>query len=183
MAAFPQWKAEAATSAVWFSEIGGMDREKFIAAVRSLMNKNPSPFPPGVFEIRKEAMPPAEKRPGAEQAWGIGLKSMNESASLVWTEEIAQAMGACHEQILAHDLVGARMAFKEKYEQLVEEAEGRPVKWLVSLGHDKFGRAGVVEKAYRDGLIPSGVVHQLLPPDESVKILGPEPRLITGGAA
>lgn len=150
MAVFPQWKVESATSAAWFDEIGMMERPQFVEAVKSLMSKNPSPFPPGVFEIKAESSPKMKSlHPCPEEAWGIALSTADEHYSAVWTDEIAIASGAAHEQLKAGDAVGGRMAFLEKYRTLIEIAnrENRPPKWRASLGFNKDGREEAQAKA------------------------------------
>lgn len=91
--------------------------------------------------------------PGPEEAWGICSRSLNDEAvSLVWTDEMAEAMGAAN--ALRDDPIGARMAFKEVYGRLIAEARAsqRPPHWRASLGWDPVGReAAQVEAAAKNG--------------------------------
>lgn len=92
-------------------------------------------------------------RPGAEEAWAMMPRS--ESASVVWTDEMAKAFGACYRLIEQGDEIAARMAFKETYTQAVAKARdnAQPVKWALSQGHDKNGRAAAIREAADRGRI------------------------------
>lgn len=53
--AYTQWKVSKITSSIWYDEIGRFcSLEEFKNAVREFGRKNPSPFPPGVFQIKAE---------------------------------------------------------------------------------------------------------------------------------
>src|SRR3569832_801957 len=52
-------------------------------------------------------------RPGMEEAWAMMPKS--ELASVVWTDEMAQAWGVASPMLAQGDLVGARQAFCQAY--------------------------------------------------------------------
>lgn len=105
-------------------------------------------------------------RPGPEEAWAIALQSSDEAATVVWTEEIAEAMGVARTILSTGDKVGARMAFREAYERIVESArrQRRPVAWSASLGSDP----GLVEDALRLGVgagrLPRSDLAALPPP-------------------
>lgn len=92
-------------------------------------------------------------RPSVEQAWGMIPRS--EECSVVWTEEMAEAYGACASLIAARDWVGARMAFKEVYQVAVNRRRAAqvPVKWVASLGHDPKEREVVLKDAVERGLL------------------------------
>lgn len=108
------------------------------------------------------------QHPGPEEAWAIVSTGMREeSITIVWTDEMRQAFGVA--QALADDPVGARMAFKEQYLQLVREAraQGQAPRWSVSLGADKAGRelailegvkAGRLSHAYAATLLPAATI-------------------------
>ena len=99
-----------------------------------------------------------------------------ESDTVVWTNEMAVAYGVSAPLIELGDLVAARMAFKESYtKQLTQvQANGAPVKWLTSLGHDPHGRAGPVRAAVVAGRISRfsavTMVHELAD-DEELKLI------------
>ena len=48
---FPQWKPDKAVASVWAKELPNVLANQVIEAVRKLQEVNPSPFPPGLFEI------------------------------------------------------------------------------------------------------------------------------------
>ena len=64
-------------------------------------------------------------RPGAEVAWSSALRAHDEHESVLWTDEIASAFGAAKVLLDAGDKVGARMAFKERYERRIRQARDR----------------------------------------------------------
>jgi len=78
-------------------------------------------------------------RPGPEEAWARMPKGARmEDDSIVWCEEERIAYGACRSLLLDGDQIGARMAFKERYEKELAEAryQGRPVQWTLTPGYD-----------------------------------------------
>ena len=90
-------------------------------------------------------------RPGVEEAWAMMPQS--ESQSSVWTDEMAAAFGVAAGLLEDGDKVAARMAFKERYADLVNKAResGRPPNWSASLGHDPHGRESAVKQAVENG--------------------------------
>lgn len=92
-------------------------------------------------------------RPGPEEAWAQIPKS--EAETVVWCEEAAQAYGVALPLLEEGDHVGARMAFREAYAKRVADARtsGKPVQWLVSLGHDQRGRQEAIAQAVTQGRI------------------------------
>jgi hypothetical protein len=101
-------------------------------------------------------------RPGVEEAWAMVPK--DEATSCVWTFEMAQAYSACA-SLIDSDRIGARMAFKEKYEELVNEARstGKRAAWSISIGSDKVQRERVVIEAVNKGRIEPLEALRLLP--------------------
>lgn len=104
-------------------------------------------------------------RPGAEEAWAIALTSQDESDTVVWTSEIAEAFALCRPVLSMGDEVGARMAFKEAYMRIIASARAsrRPAKWSASLGWDIAKRTAVLSRAAVAGLLPAPQVAALLP--------------------
>ena len=103
--------------------------------------------------------------PGPEEAWSKISQCMNnEQISITWTDEMREAYGSAAP--LADDKVAARMAFKETYTKLVNEArsKGTQLKWSVSLGHDTSLRQEAIEEAVRKNQISLGQAAKLLPP-------------------
>lgn len=97
-----------------------------------------------------------DSRPGADEAWAIALRATDEAATVVWTEEIAQAWAAALPVLDARDQVGARMAFREAYSRLVDDARAgrKPARWFASLGWDEQQRAQAIGHAVQLGYLP-----------------------------
>lgn len=110
-------------------------------------------------------------RPGSDEAWAGALAAADEDATIVWTDEMAQAWFTAQPVYAIGDKIGARMAFREAYDRLVDEARKarRPVHWQASLGHDPTQRADTVRQAVDAGKLPE---HALLPaPGAGVPLL------------
>lgn len=113
-------------------------------------------------------------RPGAEEAWAMIPK--DESGSVVWTAEMAEAYGICYQLINDGDTVQARMAFLEAYRDRCAKArdEGVLVSWSPSLGHDPHSREHVLLQAVEKGRLTMNHVSGLLPyrDQSTVKLIG-----------
>ena len=102
-------------------------------------------------------------RPGVEEAWSMIPRS--ESATIVWTDEMAEAYGIVAPMLNAGEEIPARMAFKEKYLALVAASRdaGKQVKWTPSMGSDPHGREPALEAAVRLGRLTQKHAVALLP--------------------
>lgn len=100
--------------------------------------------------------------PSANEAWALVLAAADESDTVVWTEQVAEAAGIAQPVLDAGDEVGARMAFRDAYERIVA-AHGEPPRWFPSLGHDPEKRAAAIERAVRSGLLTQQHAAGLLP--------------------
>jgi hypothetical protein len=92
-------------------------------------------------------------RPGAEEAWARMPKGeRREDDTVVWCEEEQIAYGVCRSLLLDGDQIGARMAFKERYERELAGArsQGRPVRWKVSAGYDVESRLVTLASAVEE---------------------------------
>lgn len=105
-----------------------------------------------------------DSRPGVEEAWAIALTAGDESNTLVWTPEIAEAFNLCRPMIDKDELISARMMFKEAYTKLVSNARlnFKPVKWQVSIGTDATRREDALQAAVTAGLLPAPAVAVLI---------------------
>lgn len=106
------------------------------------------------------------QHPGAEEAWAIVAPTINdEGASVVWTDEIAEAWGTV--STLQEDPIAMRMAFKEAYARVVAKARqhGRHPRWRASLGTDVSGRVVAVTNAVLRGQLTQEAAQRLLPND------------------
>lgn len=131
----------------WASELGGFSAEEI---KRGLDACRASKFPPTLPEFISLCRPAASVRPSADEAWAIAIKAKDESETIVWTEDMAQAWGLCKPVLDAGDEVGARMAFRAAYERI--SGLGGPVRWTVSTGWDAEKRVIALEKAKSLGL-------------------------------
>jgi hypothetical protein len=107
-------------------------------------------------------------RPGPEEAWATVSRALaSESCTLVWSEEMREAYGVA--QALSDDPIAARMAFKEQYLRLVDQArESRhPARWSVSLGSDRADRERAITEGVTQGRLTVAYAQTLLPhPDD-----------------
>lgn len=104
-------------------------------------------------------------RPSPNEAWAAASQALDESKTVVWTDEMAQAWDAASSLAQAGDMVGARMAFLATYERLVRDARDQrrlPVV-TISEGWDADGRTQAVEKAARLGYVHPSQVQAYLP--------------------
>ncbi len=105
----------------------------------------------GVLTVQDVVSRLDDGRPGPEEAWAMIPK--DERGSVVWTAEMADAMGVAMPLLLEGDAVAARVAFRERYVRIVADARdaGRPVDWSLSEGHDRRGVERVVREAVDKG--------------------------------
>lgn len=117
----------------------------------------------GVLTLQDVVSRLDDGRPGVEEAWS--MLPYTENTSAVWTDEMSQAFGVALRLIDDGAMVEARMAFKETYQRLVNEARdaGRPVNWTVTLGHDVRGREAVISDAVAKGRLSIGYARQFVP--------------------
>lgn len=115
-----------------------------------------------------ERIPSAQQHLAPNEAWALALASMDEAETVVWTDEIAEALGAASPILQGGDKVGARMAFLSAYERAVTiaKSEGRRPRWTPSLGTDPQRRKMVLDEAVADGRLPAPRAEALLPPPD-----------------
>jgi hypothetical protein len=153
------YEPSAANTALYFRALARFSlsdvRAAFDAHVGDSQRGRYVPTPADLI-AQLEAREGADGRPGSEEAWAIAFRSTDESQTVVWTPEIAEALGVAQPLLDARDKVAARKAFIEAYERIIVTARQRrtPVTWSVSEGHDPRERARVVGEAVIAGLIP-----------------------------
>lgn len=160
MAAYSKPLPEKALLQTWFDFLESFSLQ--IIARAFIQHCDESDFPPFPAAISRKCKL-MDGRPTADEAWAIALASDDESETVVWTSEIAEAFAACKPILKTRDKVGARVAFKDTYTRLITEARtmNRPVKWDVSLGHDQAKRLMALEKAKDAGLISAETANAL----------------------
>ena len=125
-------------------------------------------FMPKVADIRRqvEAARPGDGHPGPDEAWAIAVAARDESASVVWTPQIAAAFLESAMPLLdIGDRVAARRAFIERYERELVEARraGIGARWTASLGSDVQARAAAIEHVVQARRITAEQAAALLP--------------------
>lgn len=116
----------------------------------------------------------ADGRPDADEAWMTALNAVDEYATVVWTEETAQAFAIARPALEINDKTGARMAFRAAYERLVTDARAakRPAQWSASLGFDVEARRVALEAAVHTGKLLPHDASGLLPPPPGDERIG-----------
>jgi hypothetical protein len=118
-----------------------------------------------------ERMPSADAFMSPNEAWALALSGEDDMDTIVWTEEVAAAMGTARPVLDIGDKVGARMAFIGAYEREVAKAkaEGRTPKWQVSLGYSPERRQDAISEAIKKGRLEAPKVEHLLPSPHGFK--------------
>lgn len=162
-ATLPVYRMEASreTKRLWWEVLKRHDIGDVSAAFSEHVSKNGKGITPADINNLIIAANP-DGRPGADEAWAM-LPYQDEAASVVLTDEMAEAFGIARE---VDDKNGARMAFRDAYNRIVDRNKraGDVPKWFASLGHDKEGREIVLQEAVRLGRIGQAYATGLLPP-------------------
>lgn len=108
----------------------------------------------------------ADGRPAADEAWATAIRSVDETDTVVWTNETAQAWMVARPVFDRGDEIGARMAFRQAYDRMVASARDRriAVSWVVSEGFDAGKRALALTRAAELLQLPQAEAAALLPP-------------------
>lgn len=159
------YKPDSQATALWFRALTSYDidvvRAAFDAHVKDPARGRFVPTPADIIgQIHTR-----HSRPSADEAWAIAVKGADESASVTWNDEIAEAWGICLPVWRVGDEVGARMAFKDAYERITSEHKGQPVRWWASLGHDAAAREPELRNAVSAGLLTHDAALMLQAPD------------------
>lgn len=143
---------------VFVDDLGAYPEPAVIAALRRCRREVR-----GVLTVQDVVSRLDDGRPGPDEAWA-GLPR-DEADSVVWTAEMARAMGIVQPLLDDGDRNGARIAFREAYTRLVAEARdaGKPVQWTASLGHDPRGRDTALLRAVDLGRLTAEQASELLP--------------------
>ncbi len=143
-------------------------RAGFDAHVKDTARGRFLPMPADVL-AQIEGLAADDGRPGPEEAWACALRSSDESKTIVWTDEMAQAWEIASPVFNGGDEIGARMAFKESYARLVDEARRarRPAHWLASLGFDPKQRDEALSVAAASGRIAAPELVALPAPEQA----------------
>lgn len=98
------------------------------------------------------------------EAWALALKSADEAATVIWSDEIQRAFDQARGMLDSGDKVGARMAFIAAYERITTMArEQRQLPVIqVSIGWDGAQRQEALTQAVSAGLLPPAVAAEHL---------------------
>jgi hypothetical protein len=164
-------------AALWSRALAEYDlhevRDAFSAHVKDPQRGRFVPAPADIiFQIN--AARAQDGRPESEEAWAIAVPARDEGATVVWTDEIANAWQVAVPVMEIGDEVGARVAFRDTYRRLVDAArlERRPVRWFASEGHDPARRRLALEQAVQLGRLPRDEALELPAPGETPLLLG-----------
>ena len=102
-------------------------------------------------------------RPAPDEAWGMLPK--DERGSVVWCQEMAQALELAQQLINEADWMAARVVFKEGYARFVEvsRAAGIAPMWTLNQGHDDDALERALLTAITHGRTSSAVAKEILP--------------------
>jgi len=160
------------TVGLWWRLLAGYEFSDVERAFVGYLKCEEGRFPPKPASIIAmiDAMRP-DGRLGADEAWA--MIPMDEYASAVITQEMAEALHVARPLLEAGDKIGARMAFKEAYARIVGENKRNGVKpsWFPSLGHDKAGRDSALAEAVRLGRLSADHAVGLLPTEKIAPML------------
>lgn len=138
------------------------------------------PTPADILE-RIESANQCLKRPGADEAW---LMTPPEESSYWATDEMLGAWAIVAEEMNSErpDKIAARMAFKDAYTRLVDQARalGRPVQWRLVRGTRRDNLVDTIHEGVRLGYVPPAEAESWLR-IEGTPTLGLQP-LLEGAA-
>ena len=165
-------EASEAVLKLWWSVLSRYDIEQVRQGFNRFVSSKESKYPPVPAHIIDaiEANCP-DSRPCADEAWAMIPR--DEYASVVMTEEMAEAYGIAKPLLDEGDQVAARMAFKDAYARIVDanKRDGVALKWFPSLGDSKEGREAALNTAVRLGRISAEHAAKLLTPAQAVAML------------
>lgn len=148
----------AAAASVFVDDLSAYPEHQVLGALRRCRREVR-----GVLTVQDVISRLDDGRPGAEEAWAMIPK--DESGSVVWSSEMAEAYGIAAPLLAEGDTIAARMAFREAYARLVAAARdaGRPVDWFPSLGSDPLQRDAAIERAVLAGRMLIGHAAAIAP--------------------
>lgn len=159
---------------MWFKQLAAFPPATVKKAFDTYRIERPdfAPVPNGIAARCKLL----DGRPDENEAWAVAITSQDERETVVWTHEMAEAFNLARPLLATGDEIGARMAFKDAYKRLVDDAraENKPAAWSVSAGWDQSRRQIAVEKAVVAGLLAGPQPHLALPNESGLPAAEPE---------
>ncbi|CAJ4970183.1 Uncharacterised protein [Burkholderia pseudomallei] len=109
-------------------------------------------------------------RPGPDEAWAMIPR--DETQSVVWTDEMAEAYGVARPLLAVGEPIAARVAFREAYARAVTLARcnQHEPQWRLSPGYDPAGRELAVSDAVSKGRLTSQQAMLLLPEETNAQM-------------
>lgn len=150
---------------LWWASLAKHDfnlvKESFSRHIQDTKNGKFAPKPADILAIIETLKP--DGRIGADEAWA--LYPHDEYSSAVITDEMAEAMSSAQPLLNEGDKIGARMAFKEAYNRIVNRNKTSNLhpKWFASLGHDLNSREIAIKQAVTLGRLTNEQAIKLLP--------------------
>ena len=118
-------------------------------------------FMPRPADVLAQSTGETMGHPGPEEAWSVAQGATDEADTVVWTPEIAAAWGVALPSVQSGDMIGARVAFIEKYRRIMRDTRTEP-RWEASLGHDPALRAARIQAASEAGRLAHDQADRLL---------------------
>lgn len=163
LAAYGKPLPEAAMSRAWLSNLAPYPLHVVVAAMQAYVDENGefAPIPAGIAK-RCKLM---DGRLGVEEAWALALTSIDQSDTVIWSTECAEAFRIIKPVLDASGAISARKGFIEAYERLVTAARAvhQPVQWVTSIGWDMGKRKLALERAVKAGMLEAPAAVALLP--------------------
>lgn len=150
-------------------DLSAYPQETILAALEATRKSSARFSAKAIFDAIEKLSP--DGRPDANEAWAMIPK--NEDDSVVMSQEMAEALGIAQPLLDEGDAIGARMAFRDAYNRIVEgnKLAGVAPSWFASLGRNAEMRVAALEVAARAGRIGANHVAALLPPVQSAALL------------
>jgi len=150
-------------------DLSAYPQETILAALEETRKSSARFSAKAIFDAIEKLSP--DGRPDANEAWAMLPK--NEDASVVMSQEMAEALGVAQPLLDEGDAIGARMAFRDAYNRIVEgnKLAGVAPSWFPSLGRNAEMRVAALEQATRLGRIGYDHAAALLPPVQSAVLL------------
>lgn len=139
-------------------DLSSLDRQAVLAALARCRAELPHTLNIGEVLARIE-----DGRPTAEEAWN--MLPVTEAASVVWTNEMAQAWSGVASHLLNNEREMAHGLFVQCYAHavLMARCKQEKVTWTASLGTDPAQREQVLLEALEKERLPADYVKELLP--------------------
>lgn len=154
--------------ALWFQALAEFPLPAVRAGLAAQIKRGTfTPVPADVVGFIESSLQ-RDNRPGGEEAWALGLSTLDDMNTVVWTQEAAEAFGKAQPVLESSGPISARKTFLEVYERIVAANRQKrvAVRWFVSPGSDVETYRLAVNDAVVAGLLPA--------PDKPLELAAPE---------